>query len=355
MERPSPLITLFLLVSSCFPALSHDVSVVFVFGDSIFDTGNNRFNRNCTAQADFPPYGSSFFHHPTGGSPMEEPSPTSSKPYLEARSTVINGIERNFPSIGINFASAGSGVIRGTNKDMSGSNDVFDYFLPFDAPTLGPDAYAQAMLARVAHFIGKIYKLGARRIAVFLLGPVGCVPARALLPGAPVGRCYGKMNSMVKKYNRGLESLARDVPLKYPGALVFTARCTILFNGFVQSPRAMVHNVALLSQSIYYMLRIKFVAKVVTLMLQSLSDVSSTCCGGGTLGGMLQCGKEGHKICSDPKRFLFRDYFHPSEHPYHLISNPLWGGKRSWIRPMNLNTLANVSVSRSTSLKNITG
>ncbi|CAN1138156.1 GDSL esterase/lipase 6 [Linum perenne] len=39
---------------------------VFTFGDSIFDAGNNHFNNNCTAQADFPPYGSSFFHHPTG-------------------------------------------------------------------------------------------------------------------------------------------------------------------------------------------------------------------------------------------------------------------------------------------------
>lgn len=42
------------------------VSAIFTFGDSIFDAGNNHFNKNSTAQADFPPYGSSYFHYPTG-------------------------------------------------------------------------------------------------------------------------------------------------------------------------------------------------------------------------------------------------------------------------------------------------
>lgn len=98
----------------------------------------------------------------------------------------------------------------------SGSNDIFNYFLPFDPPTLDPDAYVQAMLTQVTKFMDQIYNHGARRIAVFSLGPVGCVPARALLPGAPIDRCFGKMNLMVKKYNKGLQSLVNDMPIKYP-------------------------------------------------------------------------------------------------------------------------------------------
>ncbi|KAL3731396.1 hypothetical protein ACJRO7_028298 [Eucalyptus globulus] len=71
----------------------------------------------------------------------------------------------------------------------SSSNEVFIYFVPIVAPILGPDAYMGAMPTEVACFISEIYKLGARRIVVFSLGPVGCVPARAPLLGAPVGRC----------------------------------------------------------------------------------------------------------------------------------------------------------------------
>lgn len=101
----------------------------------------------------------------------------------------------------------------------SGSNDIFNYFLPFSAPTLDPDAYVKAMLREVENLLGSIYRLGGRRIAVFSLGPVGCVPARVLLPKAPVDKCFGRMNVMVKKYNKGLESLVREMPIRYPGAV----------------------------------------------------------------------------------------------------------------------------------------
>lgn len=101
----------------------------------------------------------------------------------------------------------------------SGSNDIFSYFIPIDPPKLDPDAYVQAMLTQVSKFLDQIYKLGARRVSVFSLGPVGCVPARALLPGTPIDRCYGKMNAMVNKFNKGLESLVNDMPSKHRGVL----------------------------------------------------------------------------------------------------------------------------------------
>lgn len=76
-----------------------------------------------------------------------------------------------------------------------------------------------SMLAEAEAFVDRIYKLGARRVALFSLGPVGCVPARVLL-GGPANRCFGKMNKMVKDYNKGLEGLVNEViPLKYKGMI----------------------------------------------------------------------------------------------------------------------------------------
>ncbi|XVE92219.1 hypothetical protein REPUB_Repub01dG0078200 [Reevesia pubescens] len=336
---------------------SRNVPAIFIFGDSIFDAGNNHYNKNCSAQADFPPYGSTFFHHPTGrftngrtvadfisqfiGIEMQ-------KPYLEAQIAVMNGSRKDYPSNGINFASAGSGVLQATNKDWgvisiqdqlrqfqtlleqnginksvvekslffleSGSNDIYNYFLPFDPPTLDPDAYVKAMIKELANLIAQIYQLGARRIAVFSLGPVGCVPARALLPAAPTNRCYGKMNAMVKKYNKGLESLVFDIPIQHPSAIgVYGA----VYDA-VQSFRAIPTR-------------------------YGFADVSSACCGDGPLRGQLQCGREGYKICPNPDEFLFWDYFHPTEHAYKLISKALWGGNKSGIRPINLKNLANLT------------
>ncbi|MBA0701639.1 hypothetical protein Goari_020333, partial [Gossypium aridum] len=260
---------------------SLNVPAIFIFGDSVFDAGNNHFIKNCSVQADFPPYGSTFFHHPTGrftdgrtvadfisqfiGIGLQQP-------YLEAQIAVMNGSSKEYPSNGLNFASAGSGVLQGTNKDWSGSNDIFNYFLPLDTPKLDPDAYVEAMVKEVTNLTDQIYKVGARRIVVFSLGPVGCVPARALLPAAPIKRCYGKMNAMVKKYNKGLESLVNDIPTRHPGAIgVYGA-----VYDTVQHLRA--------APTRY-----------------GFSNVSSACCGDGPLGGEVQCGKEGYKICQNPQ------------------------------------------------------
>lgn len=40
------------------------------------------------------------------------------KPYLEAQIEVLNGSLKDYPSNGINFASAGSGVLQATNRDL---------------------------------------------------------------------------------------------------------------------------------------------------------------------------------------------------------------------------------------------
>ncbi|KAJ6350994.1 hypothetical protein OIU78_007002 [Salix suchowensis] len=297
------------------PVSSANVSAVFIFGDSIFDAGNNHFNRSCSVQADFPPYGSSFFHRSTGrftnGRTVADfisqfLGIEFQKPFLEAQLAVMNGSRKDYPSNGINFASAGSGVLQATNQDW-GVISIQQQLRQFQALV----QENQAMLAEVGNLIDQIYKLGARRIALFSLGPVGCVPARALLPGAPVDKCFGKMNLMVKNYNKGLESLVDDMPIQYPGAAgVFGAVYDI-----VQRFRAIPAQ-------------------------YRFSDVTNACCGDGTHGGLLQCGREGYKICPNPNAFFFWDYFHPTEHAYKLISRALWGGERSRIRPVNLKTLA---------------
>ena len=44
----------------------HKVPGYFVFGDSLLDVGTNNYFPNATAKANFPPYGETFFHKPTG-------------------------------------------------------------------------------------------------------------------------------------------------------------------------------------------------------------------------------------------------------------------------------------------------
>ncbi|CAA0839838.1 GDSL esterase/lipase 6 [Striga hermonthica] len=358
MERVHFLVLIVFYVHLSCVVGSNNVPAIFIFGDSIFDAGNNHYNPNCSVQADFPPYGSTFFHHPTGrftngrsvadfiSEYLEIPL---QKPLLEIELEIVKGTRKNFPTNGINFASAGSGVLPATNNDsgvtpiqvqlqqfktlvqqnqidkklvpdslffiQSGSNDIFSYFYPFDPTTLPPEVYVQSMLAQVENFVDTIYKLGARRVALFALGPVGCVPARALFPGAPLRKCYGKMNRMVKDFNMGLENMVTSLPVKYPGAVgVFGA-----IYKTVQILRANPKR-------------------------YGFSDVENACCGYGNLGGELQCGMEGYTVCKSPNDHLFWDFFHPSERTYKLISKALWAGGPNRIRPFNLKKLSNITL-----------
>ncbi|KAL5553365.1 hypothetical protein UlMin_040766 [Ulmus minor] len=153
MEKLYCLIVLIVVASSSSSISSSSLPAIFSFGDSILDAGNNRFSNNC---------------------------------------------------ISINQSLVQNSIL----LFESGSNDIL---------TLVSEAYVQAMLTKVSNFIDQLHKHGAPALAVISLGPVSCVPARARLPGALVDQCCGDMNKMVENYNQGLESLVKDIPVKYPG------------------------------------------------------------------------------------------------------------------------------------------
>ncbi|GER32811.1 GDSL esterase/lipase 6 [Striga asiatica] len=198
---------------------------------------------------------------------------------------------------------------------QSGNNDIYGYFNPFHPPTLTPEAYVQSMVAQVENFVDTIYKLGARRISLFGLGPVGCIPARALLPGAPLTKCYGKINRMVKDFNMGLENMVTSFSVNYSGAVGVFGATYEIFQILQTNPK-------------HY----------------GFNDVENACCGYGKLGGELQCGMEGYTLCKSPNGHLFWDYFHPTERAYKLISKALWAGGPNHIRPFNLKKLCNITL-----------
>lgn len=49
------------------------------------------------------------------------------KPFLEAQNEIVNGSRKDYPSNGINFASAGSGVLPATNQDLVCYYHLFIY------------------------------------------------------------------------------------------------------------------------------------------------------------------------------------------------------------------------------------
>lgn len=101
----------------------------------------------------------------------------------------------------------------------SASNDVFSYFFPTGANLPAPDEFVRQMLSEFTQVIQHINDLGARRIAIFGLGPVGCIPARLILPSGSIEYCNARMNEMVTDYNIGLVNLVNELPARYDGVV----------------------------------------------------------------------------------------------------------------------------------------
>ncbi|GKD29084.1 GDSL esterase/lipase 6 [Tanacetum coccineum] len=245
------------LLLMVFASVDAQIKSIIIFGDSQLDSGNNRFIKNCILQANFTPYGSSYFHHPTGrftnGRTLADfickeewslvhqgevvkflASLKAGQISTNLEVTPIQEQLQQFQGLIDQKHLRKNQIMKSLIFMASGSNDVFSYFLLPGASKLTPQQYVVTMLKELSLFVDKTYKVGARKFVFFTIGPVGCIPGRIIIQGAPTDRCMGRMNLMAKQYNEGLELFIKSIPTKYPGAIGVNA---VVYNS-VQKFRA---------------------------------------------------------------------------------------------------------------------
>ncbi|CAN1322968.1 GDSL esterase/lipase At5g42170 [Linum perenne] len=242
-----------------FSCADSEIPAIFVFGDSILDTGNNNYITTWS-KCNFSPYGRNFLGaKPTGrfsdGKIISDLlvyiynfffyllSSVESlgikdllPPYLDPN----NGV--NDLLTGVAFASGGCGfdpespkllmalsipdqlklfqeykeklhVLIGdqkTNKIVndsiylisSGNNDIgLTYFLSNRRLQYDMDSYATYLVTQASEYIDDLYKLGARKIGVFSTLVSGCVPEARTLAGGKQRECAENFNELAKLYN----------------------------------------------------------------------------------------------------------------------------------------------------------
>ncbi|KAF7151733.1 hypothetical protein RHSIM_Rhsim02G0226400 [Rhododendron simsii] len=292
---------------------------LFVFGDSLFDVGNNNYiNTTTTMQANFWPYGETFFNHATGRGSDGRLIPDFIAEY--AKLPLLQpykqpGNNHQF-SNGVNFASAGAGALVQTHQGMVidlnmqliyfknvkkvleqhmgetevkkilltavylfsiGNNDYLSHFMTNDSSFFklnSPEDYAKMVIGNITDVIKEIYEAGGRKFAFVSLAPLDCVPlVRAL---NPAGECSQELTALFK--------------------------------------------------------------------LHSFEDGKSACCGSGPYRGVTSCGgKRGVKefeLCSNPSEFVFFDAAHPTERLNEQLAQQMWSATTPRIvGPYNLEAL----------------
>ncbi|KEH18898.1 putative SGNH hydrolase-type esterase domain-containing protein [Medicago truncatula] len=214
---------------------------LFVFGDSLFDVGNNNFIDTTTDnQANYPPYGETFFKYPTGRFSDGRVIPDFIAEYAK-----LPLIQSYFPRVqeyvnGINFASAGAGALvethEGLVKDLKtqltyfknvkqelrqklgdaetttllakavyliniGSNDYFSE----NSSLYTHEKYVSMVVGNLTDVIKGIHEIGGRKFGILNQPSLGCFPTiKAFVNGTKSDSCIEEFSALAKLHNNVL-------------------------------------------------------------------------------------------------------------------------------------------------------
>ncbi|KAL2608270.1 hypothetical protein R1flu_026843 [Riccia fluitans] len=325
----------------------------FIFGDSLVDAGNNNYIGSL-ARANYRGNGIDF---PGGkatgrfcngrhvpdiiGQTFNLPF---APPYLDP-ATKGNAILK-----GVNYASGGAGILDDTgftfievlpmDKQLTyfentkqqlismlgqpatdellanslfsvtmGSNDYLNnYFIPFSPrASLKPQVYQDIVINKFRVQLQRLYDLGARRIVIPSVGPIGCIPYQLAVKFRKNGQCDPE-NSIIRDFNTAVKGLVQELNAK-SGQPNF-----ILVNAY---------------------------DKVSDMIARKgdygFSTASTACCGTvGPYNALLPCNILS-TVCADRRVSLFWDAYHPSDAANVFLAQQFVDGSDGY--PMNIRQL----------------
>ncbi|KAK2987357.1 hypothetical protein RJ640_023658, partial [Escallonia rubra] len=323
---------------------------LFVFGDSLFDAGNNNYINSIPAvRANFWPYGETFFKYPTGrfcdGRLIPDFIAEYAKlplipPYLQPGNHQFG--------YGVNFASAGAGALDETFpalvislntqltyfKDVGkqlmnklgaeealqllskavylfsiGSND-YGRLISVNSSSSHKHEFVNMVIGNLTVVIKEIYKQGGRNFGFLNLGAAGCLPASRNASG----HCREELTPVLKLHNEALYNILHKLERQLKGF-------TYSYFDFYTVSLDLIDNPS------------KY----------GLKEGKGACCGSGPYRGINSCGgKRGiseYKLCANASEYVFFDSNHPTEAANYQVAKLIWSGNRTISWPYNLKKL----------------
>ncbi|XP_074310882.1 GDSL esterase/lipase At2g04570-like [Silene latifolia] len=326
------------LVMLHFLAINAKVPAVIVFGDSSVDTGNNN-ELPTFLKSNFEPYGRDL----NGGNPTGRfsngrlPSDFISEAF-GLKPIVPAFLNPNYNisdfATGVCFASAGTGYDNATSDEVSvlplwkeveyykqyqqqlrlylgeeegmevveealylisiGTNDFLENYyarpggraLEFSVPQ-----YENFLISIAENFITELYYLGARKLSLGGLPPMGCLPLERTTNAMHYRECIAVYNEVAEEFNGKLENLVDKLNMELKGLrLVFSNPYDLLLE-MIQKPSSFGFDYA---------------------------DIA--CCATGLVEMGYMCDKLNPFTCADAEKYVFWDAFHPTEKTNNLIS-----------------------------------
>ncbi|XP_014515577.1 GDSL esterase/lipase 1 [Vigna radiata var. radiata] len=330
---------------------------LFILGDSLFDNGNNNYINSTTAyQANYYPYGETFFKYPSGrfsdGRMIPDVVAELAKlpilpPYLHP-----GRVEHVY---GVNFASGGAGALRETAQgfviDLKtqvsylknlknvlserlgkataeeivsksvylisiGSNDYGSLLNPDSNPVFPPgdhQGFVDSVIGNLTDAIKEIYNLGGRKFGFVNVGAIGCSPGIRILVNNG-STCFEEVLAIARLHNTALSKRIHELKKQLNG---FKYSITDFYSTSLE----------VLNNPTKYGFKETIVA----------------CCGGGPFRGDGSCGgKKGikeYELCNNVNQHLFFDSVHLTDRASQHFGELIWNGNHTVTSPYNLKQL----------------
>ncbi|XP_050219796.1 GDSL esterase/lipase At4g26790 [Mercurialis annua] len=314
------------------------VPAIIVFGDSSVDSGNNDYI-STVLKSNFAPYGRDF----NGGKPTGRFSngrlPTDFiseafglKPLVPAYLDPAYDI-RDFVT-GVCFASAGTGYDNATADVLSviplwkeieyykeyqkklrdylghekateileeglylvsiGTNDFLEnyYLLPGRSSQFSVREYQNFLVGIARKFITDIHLLGARKISVSGLPPMGCLPLERTTNIFFGSECVEEYNNVARDFNEKLNRMLIELNKNLPGIKLVLSSPFDILSKIIDNPSSYGFN-----------------------------NAAEACCGTGLFEMGYMCNRRNPFTCSDANKYVFWDSFHPTEKTNQIVAD----------------------------------
>ncbi|TKY54249.1 GDSL esterase/lipase [Spatholobus suberectus] len=196
-----------------------------------------------------------------------------------------------------------------------GSNDFINNYLTpeltfSDQKAASPELFVTTMISKLRVQLTRLFNLGARKIVVANVGPIGCIPSqRDANPGAG-DSCVAFPNQLAQLFNTELKGLIAELNSNLEGSEFVYADVYQILEDILQNYVAL-----------------------------GFDNPSSACCHvAGRFGGLLPCSPTS-KVCWDRPKYVFWDPYHPSDAANVIIAKRLLDGSSNDISPVNIRRL----------------
>ncbi|CAI0475392.1 unnamed protein product [Linum tenue] len=251
------------------------VPCYFIFGDSLYDSGNNN-NLNTSVKVNYSPYGIDFPAGPTGRFSNGRTAADIIGETLGFKDFIppfaSNPDDRQI-LVGVNYASGSAGILVESGK-QGGDNVDLNKQLRNHKVTV----------SRIVKKLGSkkaAFEHLARKVALAGISNIGCTPSLIATVGTNGAPCVTSVNQLVAPFNIGLKSLISQLKSAHPDAKF----------GYLDTINAF---------KCFFFLSVFAAFKVKTTPCCQVSTVTGLC-----LPNTVPC--------SQRRSYLFWDAFHPTE------------------------------------------